>query len=153
MPNTLQDFLAAATRKAAGDLAAALLRVPEDKRDWSPEGRARTALDQMAECALLNGYTVAMIQTRQWPDDAFAAYSQEKAEAVRDEAALNRLLQDNTERVVAAIGTVPDDALGHEIAMPWGAQTLAQIIAYPYWNMTYHEGQINYIAAMLGRLE
>jgi hypothetical protein len=30
--------------------------------------------------------------------------------------------------------------------------TLANIIAYPYWNMSYHEGQVNYIASMLGCL-
>ena len=31
--------------------------------------------------------------------------------------------------------------------------TLAQVIAYPHWNMSYHEGQINYIASMLGLLK
>ncbi len=30
--------------------------------------------------------------------------------------------------------------------------TVAQIASYPYWNMCYHEGQINYIASMLGCL-
>jgi len=26
---------------------------------------------------------------------------------------------------------------------------LAEVVARPHWNMTYHEGQINYIAALL----
>jgi hypothetical protein len=30
--------------------------------------------------------------------------------------------------------------------------TPAQMITYPHWNMTYHEGQINYIASILGCL-
>jgi len=36
-----------------------------------------------------------------------------------------------------------------EVQMPWGMMTLAQIISYPYWDMSYHEGQINYLASML----
>jgi len=48
MSNTLHDFLSTATQKAADDLGAAYLRIPEDKRGWSPEGKARTALEAMA---------------------------------------------------------------------------------------------------------
>jgi hypothetical protein len=36
--------------------------------------------------------------------------------------------------------------------MPWGPMTVSQILGYPFWNMCYHEGQINYIASMLGTL-
>ncbi len=38
------------------------------------------------------------------------------------------------------------------IPMPWGPMTVAQMITSPHWNMTYHEGQINYIASILGCL-
>jgi hypothetical protein len=31
--------------------------------------------------------------------------------------------------------------------------TLEQIMSYPYWNMCYHEGQVNYIAAMLEEMK
>ena len=154
MSNTLQGFLAAATKKASADLAAALLRVPEDKRAWSPQGNARTALDQVAECAFLNGYTADLIQTRQWPTGGFDAYLRAKDEIVAQGwDHIHALLEANTDRVIAVLRAVPETALNDGIAMPWGTQTMAEIIAYPYWNMTYHEGQINYIASMLGRLE
>lgn len=153
MPNTLQDFLAVATQKAADDLKAALLRLPEDKRDWCPMAKARTALDQVAECALLNGGTVDLIRDRIWPKDFdFAAFEQSKVDLTRNEAALLSLLEQNTAKVIAAMHTVPDDELGSEIQMPWGSMPLAQLLAYPYWNMSYHEGQINYIASMVGCL-
>ncbi len=45
MSNHLQTFFANAAEKAAQDLVTALLRVAEEKRDWSPMGNARTALD------------------------------------------------------------------------------------------------------------
>jgi hypothetical protein len=55
-------------------------------------------------------------------------------------------------KVVETIGKTHDSDLGIEIEMPCGAMTLEQIVSYPYWNMCYHEGQINYIASMLGCL-
>lgn len=154
MSNTLQDFLSAATQKAADDLTAAVLRLPEDKRGWSSDGTARPALDQMAECAILNGYTADLIQTQTWPDDRFETFFQEMAEAAaQDWETLSARLRENAGRIAAAISAVPDNALGREIKMPWGTQTMAQIMAYPYWNMVYHHGQVNYIASILGRLE
>lgn len=153
MPHTLQEFLAAATQKAADELAAALLRLPEDKRAWSPGGTARTALDQVAECAILNGYTTELIQARTWQTDAFANFPQEKADlSAQTWDALSARLQENTARVIAAIRAVPDEALPEEIALMGTTQTFAQILAYPYWNMIYHQGQINYIASVLGCL-
>lgn len=154
MPHTLQHFLSAATQKAAEDLAAAVLRLPEDKRGWSPDDKARPALDQAAECAILNGYTADLIQTEIWQDNRFEEFFREKTEAAAQEwETLNARLRENTVRVAAAIRAVPEDALDREIKMPWGDQTLAEIMAYPYWNMTYHHGQVNYIASLLGCLE
>ncbi len=154
MPHTLQEFLVTATQKAADDLAAALLRLPEDKRGWSPDGKGRTALDQVAECAVLNGYTADLIQTRTWQTDWFDKFFSEKAEAAaQDWETLHARLQENTQRVVQAIASVPDEALADKIELPgWTTarmMTLTEIMARSYWNMTYHEGQINYIASML----
>jgi len=153
MPNTLQEFLTASTQKAAEELIAAFLRIPQDRRAWSPEQTARTALDQMAECALLNGATADLIRTRIWPESSFEDYLRAKAAlSALDWEKVHARLQENTRNVIAAIGAVPDEALNAEVAMPWGKQTLAEIVAYPYWNMTYHQGQINYIASLLGCL-
>ena len=154
MPNTLQEFLTGATRQAEEEFVAAFLRLPEEKRAWSPEGKARTALDQVAECAILNGHTADLIRTRTWPIGSFESYLQAKAElCAQGWEQVHALLQENTRKVIATFGTVPDEALSVEVAMPWGPQKLAEILAYPYWNMTYHLGQINYIASMLGCLE
>ena len=152
MSNTLQEFLAEATQKAAADLEAAVLRVPEDKRSWSPMDKARTALDQAAECAMLNGFGAELITTRVWSMNDFGAYQQAKAELAKDWNAVKALLDENTPKLIAAIKAAPDADLGVEIPMPWGSESLAKVLAYPYWNMSYHEGQINYIASMLGCL-
>jgi len=149
MPNTLQDYLATATQKASADLAAALLRLPEDKRGWSPGEKSRTALDQVAECAILNEYTAELIQTRTWQADWFADFPAAKAKAAQDWGTLQARLQEGAARVAAAIADVPDEALADEIQLFGRTMALAEVMARSYWNMTYHEGQIVYIGSLL----
>lgn len=152
MPKIIQPFLARVTKKAADDLIAAVERIPEDKRNWIPMGEARTALDQAAECAILNGSSSELAQTRAWRPEWNAEWLQNgKADLVaKGWPAIKSLLQENTAKMIATIEALPDEDLAIEIKMPWGMMPLAEEASYPYWNMTYHEGQINYIALMLG---
>ncbi|MCW3097449.1 MAG: hypothetical protein JWL77_3067 [Chthonomonadaceae bacterium] len=153
MSGSLQAFLIPATRKAAENLEAAFLRIPEDKRAWKPMDSARTALDQAAEVAILTGHTADLVAGRKWTMGSdFSAYEKAKAELSQDWPGIQALLKTNLAKMVAAIEGVPDADLTASIEMPWGPMTLAEIMAYPYWNMAYHEGQINYIASMLGTL-
>ncbi len=34
--------------------------------------------------------------------------------------------------------------------MAWGPMTIEHMMAHGYWNMSYHEGQINYLGAKVG---
>jgi hypothetical protein len=152
MASPLQNFLAIAAIRAAADLETALLRLPSEKRTWSAQGDARTAADMVAECAILNGSTAGLIESRQFTTD-FQQFALDKAALAQDEAAMLSLLHENVGKVAAAIRALPDGDLNVEVAMPWGPMTLELVISYPYWNMSYHEGQINYIASMLGCLQ
>lgn len=152
--NTLQTFLATAIPKATADLEAALMRLPEDKRNWSAGGDARSALDMVAECAILNGTGVQAIQTRAFPADFdWAAYARQKEELVADWPALKAMLDENTARIVEVVRALSDEDLSLEVSMFQSTMTLAQLASYPYWNACYHEGQINFIAFMLGCLK
>ena len=154
MPNTIQDFVADATLKAAADLTTAFLRIPEDKRDWSPDEKARTALDQYAECALLCGYTAETIETRQMAAGNMENFSSEKTRLkTQDWQTIYALFQANTAKVAAVIRAVVAGDMDTVISLPWRPMTVAELISYPQWNMTYHEGQINYIASILGCLK
>ena len=154
MPNTLQEFFATAATRAAADLEAALLRLPEDKRNVSPMGDARTPADLVAEVAILNGTTADLLTSRHFPENYdFAAFGQAKKDLAQDGEKLKSMLTENTARVTEVIRAIPDEDLGIEITMPWGPMTLTQIASYPYWNASYHEGQINYVASMYGCLD
>ena len=154
MKPTVQEFFATLTEKATADLQTALDRIPEDKRAWSPAEKSRTAMDQFAECAILNGSTAKLLKDRTWDGQAaMDAFFKQKEELANDYAGAKALLAENMPKLVAAIRALTDDDLAVSVDMPWGPMTLGQIMTYPYWNMSYHEGQINYIASMLGCLE
>jgi hypothetical protein len=153
MPGTLQEFLATSTIKAAQELEEALMRLPEEKRVWQPEDKSRSALDQVAECAIMNDGTIDMIRTHLFPQDfAIEVYRQQIADLSADWPALQKKLHQSAERVAQEIRAVPDEDLSIVIEMPWGPLSFAEVISYPYWNMTYHLGQVNYIASMLNCL-
>jgi hypothetical protein len=150
MPSPLQEFLATATIKAAADLEATFLELPLDKRNWKPSEGSRCAADQIAECAIMNRSTIAMVEGSGFPADfAYIEYQQEIAELAEDWQTLQTLLHENTAKVVEVILAMPDDKLRSELESPWGAMPLTEILSYPYWNMTYHTGQINYIASLI----
>ena len=152
--SNLQDFLANGAVKAAQDLEAALLRLPEDKRNWSAGGTARSAIDMVAEVALLNGDTANMIASRSGLVNLdLEELNRRMDELAGDWPALKARLDQSTARVAQAIREVPDEELTREITMPWGPMAMTEIMAYPYWNAKYHEGQINFIASMLGCLK
>lgn len=151
MSHSLRTFLVRATEAARKDLCEAAASLPAERRGWAPASKARTALDQLAECAILNGVTAQLIERGTWPEDfPVERYETDKAALVAAgwDAIMERL-ERSTQQAVEAIGTVPESRLQEQIPMPWGPMTLEQIVSYPYWNMAYHEGQINYIGTLI----
>ncbi len=152
--SNLQSFLAEATAKQAEQLETAIKRIPEDKREWSAMKDARSAMDQYAECAILNGSTAKLIKDRTWSSqESMDDFFNHKKELAKDYSKAKKLMDENLPKVIEAIKSVPDQDLDVKVDMPWGPMSLKEIISYPFWNMSYHEGQINYIASMLGTLE
>lgn len=147
MTLTVQEYAARALEKGAEDLITAAEATPEDQRAWQPLERGRTAVDQVAECAMINGGTAAVVVNRGWSDIDMAEWRQAQAALDTLEKAVARL-RENTARLTAAIRAAPDEALEMEIALPWATRSLADIFLLPYWNMSYHEGQINYIQSL-----
>jgi hypothetical protein len=147
-----QDYISKLTLKAADELLEAYNNIPEDKRSWSPMDAGRSAVDQLAECAMLGDKTAGTIVTHEVNLD-FGAYYAQKAALTEEPAKAIALFEEMKPKILAAIAAVPDNDLEVTVQFPWGPMTLSDIIAYPYWNMSYHTGQINYIASLLGCLK
>ncbi len=147
-----------ATQKALDDVCRAALSVPDEKRDWSPGGEARTVLGQMQEIAEAGRWFLPIIRDRTTPE--FDEHAKKEAVRLRKlHDCVERCIEsarESTSELCQAILHVPDEVLEDEIFMPFGGgmtMTVADLIGMHAWNMTYHLGQINQIQLMLGDRE
>ena len=147
MTLTIQEYVACITEMKAQNLLTAAHAVPNDKQDWKPFGQGRTVIDLIAECAVTNAMSIQLLQERVW--DEAGREERQRAQAVLDtgDKASAKLLE-NTKALAAALRAVPDEHLELEITLPGKITTVAEDMLHSYWNMAYHEGQINYIHSL-----
>jgi len=148
MSKSVQEFLAVNTEQAAKDLIKAATDVPVEKQAWKPEDKGRSVIDMVAECAILGDYTATVLQQRNWPADAFQGYGEDKAAIEGDLETATAKLNEVIPVIMAAIRDLKDEELGVELTTPFGPMTLEKIATYPYWNMSYHQGQSTYIEVL-----
>ena len=121
-----------------------------DQASWSPLDKGRTAIDQVAECALINGMIADILIKRADPVADWEAYGKAKAALDTADKAV-AVLNETLGQLEAAYAALPTELEEHQITMPWGQQyKLIDLPSISLWNNTYHEGQINYIATLGG---
>lgn len=150
MPGHLQNFLAASTLHVAESLSKAFLSLPKERRAWPAGGSARTAADQLAECVVINnGVAEGILDPATAANYDMAGFKAAIQELAGDLAALPGALAESARKLALAIETVPDESLDTEIELPWGKWKMSQLMGHPYWNMSYHEGQVNFISHLI----
>lgn len=133
---------AAALTKATTELG--------DKAQWSPLDKGRTALHQVGECALITGMTAKLIEAKAMPPVDMSGFGKAIEEIATSPESVLAVLATNTDALCAAVATMTEADGGISVTMPWGqSMTLTEVAMLTYWNNTYHEGQINYIATLL----
>jgi uncharacterized damage-inducible protein DinB len=152
MQMTVQQLAASRTQRAAHDLIAAAESTPADRLAWVPMGEARTMMDQLTECVIANIKWTTILKTHR-----YANVPREVWEAVVPEcdtlAKVTARLRQSAADLIQAIGSVRDEETADEIETDWGPYSLADCCLHAYWNMVYHEGQINYIQTLYGDTE
>jgi len=91
-------------------------------------------------------------RARQWTWDWYHA---ECAALETPEKAI-AALQASAAELTAAMQSLTDDQLQTEVALAFGPGmqvTVQQMLFFPYWNMTYHQGQLAYIQTLYGDRE
>jgi hypothetical protein len=149
MPEPMQLMAAERTRKGTLNLIRLLHVTPIEKLAWQPLDCGRSVIEQVIECILVN---------RKWAltlrQNVYTRLSAESVEQVRelcrDVSQATRLLQESGEELADAILTLPTMQLGDQITAPFGVYSVADCCLLGYWNMVYHEGQINYIQTLYG---
>lgn len=150
-----QEQAAQLTRDAGEALFAAARAMPEDKLNWKTMGEARTPLHMLQECA----YYLPTLAPMLTPGGDFMAVAGPLMEESTSwdtldkvEAAYNRFLPDT----LAFIRSVPDEDLGNDVPIPWAeglTMPVWKVLMSLYWNLVYHQGQINYVQTMYGDKE
>ena len=120
-----------------------------DKATWSPMDKGRTAVNQVAECALITGMVTGILNAKSMPPADMSGFGKAIAEIATSAESVLALLATNTDALCAAVATLTEADHGISVTMPWGTpMTLTEVAMLTYWNNVYHEGQINYIATL-----
>jgi glutathione S-transferase len=157
-----QDQVVKLTQRAVEDLARAAEAFPADRLEWSPGGEARSALDQLREIAMSAAWLRPIVE--RGDSDVFEAHPAGKPGPRRmpDTPELTTVAESlkqarkSTAQLCKVIAAVPDGHLEDEVSLPFlggTVVTLADVLLMHYWNLTYHLGQINQLALMLGDRE
>jgi hypothetical protein len=145
------ELLVHLTNRQIDSVFRAARALPADKLDWKPAPGARSALDQLQEIATASDRFFAIYTERkmEWSDEKFAEWMAERQQITSIDE-LERICKEQTKRLTDYILTVPESELTAPVELPFpGPFNMADVLSYQYWNASYHEGQINYIATLL----
>jgi len=146
--NTQETFVKL-LEKGIPMLFTAAKAMPADKFDWKPETTTRSAHELVLECVTMVGLSAGFLTTRTMP-----AYEEEMAKyAGKPLEEMETMVKESAAKLYTAIRAFPDAELEVSVDMPWGKTTYFEAISYPYWNIMYHTGQINYIQTLYGDTE
>lgn len=152
MTPTLQSVAASLIEKAASDLIAAARATPDEKVHWQAVPGTRPMLAQLVECCLANMMWAKTLQTHVHALLRKGVADQAYKELDTIEKVVTRL-KETSSQLAAVIRGLPDADLSIIVPLPWkpeAGKSLAVCCLHPYWNMTYHLGQISYIQTMYG---
>ena len=154
-PMQYKDQLIRLTNSVHDGFVKAIRAMPEDQIGWSVMDTGRTPLDMFQEVAQAPTYSIPMLQTRSCADFDRERHG-EMATARKEWDSLDKCedaMRENLEKLFREIREFPDDELSLEIDLPFipGLRhSMADIMAYPYWNTAYHLGQVSFIQTLYG---
>lgn len=144
------------TKNAINEILHFARSTEADKLNWKPMDLGRSALDQLQECAQSPLFFSRVLESREFfqLDPQFL----EEIKAVRAGwttiEQCEEKMNENHEALFNTIREFPDEDLENSIKLPWGqTATMADLMMFQYWNLVYHQGQINYIQTLYGDLE
>lgn len=129
--------------------------MPADKLEWKPSETNRSAMELLQECAQSLGWPQFMLKENAFAGDPAEAFEKARLEraAWTTIDACEKAAMDNWAETKRFIAEYPEGDLDREIELPFAPDlklTVAEILASPYWNLTYHLGQLNYVQLMYG---
>jgi hypothetical protein len=128
-----------------------LKAIPADKQNASPGGAARPALHIVAECAAVNGMVAGWLSTGQRTPRGTAEENDAHFRSFDTEEKALAYLDQETNRLLAAIDALDPDTLGDTSDEPLGRPMSRFAVAeLPAMHMMYHDGQLTYLQTLHG---
>jgi hypothetical protein len=147
---TAQHYMADRIIGAAKFLAHFLETTATDKRDWLPElGSAaglRSPNQMVGECVLVNRLFAKILRGE--AVQSFGGINDEIA--FIDLADAQQQLISSAEELATVIRGWSDEQLAKDYTLRRGVFSGFDAIEFPYRNMQYHTGQINYVQLLYG---
>jgi hypothetical protein len=146
MSLAIQTLLGNRVKLGTDELIKQIDDLGDERMKIRPMGKCRNALDQAAECALIAMYCSETIKHGGYSGEFdFNAFQKMKDDLASDWDKLKTVLVKNADDLAAVALTVPDEKLPIKLNLPWGELSYEDVIIYPYWNLSYHTGQVTYI--------
>jgi len=156
-----QDQAIRMSKMAMEDLFRFARGTKQDKVTWKPETMGRSVLEQLQECAQAPNWFMPMLQTKKMPDftPEMGSQAQKERETWKTIEDCEKACKANSEKLYGVIKDFPDSEMGISLHLPFGRQgkgfdaTMGDIILFHYWNLVYHQGQVNYVQTLYGDKE
>ena len=155
---TAKELIAIQIERAVTDLFRSAKAMPEDRLNAKSAESCRSPLELLQECAQSLKWAPMLLKSDGPPNfdpEAFEKARQERAQWTTIDAceeAARKILAETLDY----IENYPESDLDRMIALPFMPDlklSVAEILASPYWNLTYHLGQINFIQTTYGDME
>ena len=152
-----KDLILNLLQSGQQDLIRTFNAVPDDKLNWAPLDKGRTAFDAFSEvaqtCQMIAALAESRGETKPSPQ-MFAQMKAERANWTKDDALA--AMNTNAAALYTALGTLSDDDLAQPVTMPMGGgmtMTLGAWIMMAYRSFISRFAQINYIQTLYGDTE
>ncbi len=138
------DLYTKVLSEGTADLWRNIAAMPEDKLTWKPADTSRSTKELLGEIVSSTVYGTAVLATKSPAHDSWKS-----VEVLTIQELQTAHMQANTEflQIFAALS---EEELSELVELPWGTKSYLDVVAYVYWNLMYHLGQIAYIQTMYG---
>ena len=147
-----QEFLNLLTERRVKSLFEVARTIPADRLAWEPAPGARSALNILQEVstAVDAFWQIYTDRRMDWSPESYSEWLNRR-ESLTDIDDLETACLASTARLAEFTLTVPTEELLDNVELPFpGDHDVAEILSYHYWNVSYHEGQLNYIVSLIG---
>jgi hypothetical protein len=148
---TAQDVLIRQLERQLEGFLRAVKAVPTDKLEWVAAEGLRSALDQFQEVATaVSEFWTLYTDHKFAMSPEIAGVWMVKRRKITSIDELESRLRADTAQLIELVRNGSAESLNSTVDVPMPGETkLVDAVSFHYWNMSYHEGQINLIVQML----